>query len=247
MNSTPIADDEASLVEIKLTPKTLSEEIKHSANECGSFMKLVRDHIDRESIPVKSTYRTGTDWTFKVRLDDLSAVNAIIQKAIMNRLEPSWHDPSELDLAIAKLNARVGKSGETWWGDGFSGVDSVAMTYAGWLIRRQYLSDAKEFIRRQSKGCDVDISDADFRAIAADAFDLAERENGQWYCRTSRTFRVLTANAVTRAGKLLRTGEHYEAFKWLSTQSAQEDTSTTRGKASAEPTCPGSPGLHCAR
>jgi len=215
MNNTPIADDEVSLVEIKLTPKTLSEEIEHSVDECGRFMKLVRSCIDKESIPVKSTYRTGVDWTFKVRLDDLSAVNAIIQKAIMNRLEPSWHDPSELDLAIARLNARVGKSGNTWWGRGFSGVDRAAMTYAGWLIRRVYLEEAEEFVRQQSKGDDVDISDADFRAIAADAFDLAERADGTWFCRKSGMFRVLPADAVTRAGKLLRTGDHYEAFKVL--------------------------------
>lgn len=61
----------------------------------------------------------------------------------------------------------------------------------------------------------VDISDADLRAIAAREFDLAERADGTWYCRDSRMFRYLPADAVTRAGKLVRTGEHYDAFKVL--------------------------------
>jgi len=117
-------------------------------------------------------------------------------------------DAACLDAAVEFYQARRGRSGETWWGEGFAGVDDGVMADVGWLVLQDKKAAAGEILDAATQALDEDIADDDLREIAEAAFGLAQRVDGTWY---SDRFNALPVDAVILAGRMLRRGDEEEA------------------------------------
>lgn len=186
------------------------------------------DLIEREfdaaaEIDYENVSYTSDRWVIAiVGGENVDAAKSIIDSAIEGSLG-QWTDDACRDAAVEFYKARRGRSGRTWWGEGFAGISDGVMADVGWLVQQDKKDKAGEILDAASAALDEDVSDTDLRELAETTFGLAQRPDGTW---GNERFNALPVDAVVLAGRLIRRGDEEEALGILIDNDEEDDEMT---------------------
>ena len=193
---------------IKINRTDLSADIEITGFEFERLADIVERELNNAGIHFEHVSFTPDQWSFSIMDNaDVDMVDAIIIAAIEGSLG-QWTDDACLDTAVEFYKARRGRSGRTWWGEGFAGVDDGVMADVGFLVLQDKKAAAGEILDAATQALDEDVADADLIGIAEAAFGLEQRVDGTW---CGERFNALPIDAVILAGRMLRRGDEEEA------------------------------------
>jgi len=193
---------------ITLHRTDLSDGVEITPFEFERCTDLIEAEMDKAGIDSQTVSYTTDRWNLSIEDDaNVDTAKAIIEEAIEGGFG-QWTDDACLDIAVDHFNATRGKSGKTWWGEGFSGVTDGVMADVGFLVQRGRLDAAGEILDAATQALDEDVPDTDLRELAEATFGLSQREDGTWY---NERFNALPVDAVIHAGRMLRRGDEEEA------------------------------------
>ena len=218
----------ATIITLHRTDLDVSD-VDITVHEWERCTDIIEREFDAASIDWQTASFTIDRWNLRIEDGaDVDSAKAIIDSAIEGSFG-QWADDACLDAAVDHFSATRGRSGRTWWGEGFAGVTDAEMADCGWLLMQGREAEADEMINEQSCPLDEDMSDTDLREVAEATFGLEQRPDGTWY---SERFNALPAGAVIHAGRMLRRGDEEEALGIL-IDNDEEDEEMTDDEAIA--------------
>jgi len=186
---------------------------------------IIEREFDAASIYYDNVSFTFDRWTLALAIEDdadVGRAKAIIDSAIEGAFG-EWTDDACLDAAVEFYQARRGRSGKTWWGEGFAGISDGVMADVGWLVQQDKKAAAGEILDAATQALDEDIAAEDLSEIAEETFGLEQQVDGTW--RNER-FNALPVDAVVLAGRLIRRGDEEEALGILIDNDEEDDEMT---------------------
>lgn len=210
---------------IKINRTDLSADIDITAAEFERCTDIIENALDNAGIDYENLSFTADRWAFVLSDDaNVDAAKSIIGIAIEGSLG-QWTDDACLDAAVEFYKARRGKSGKTWWGEGFAGISDDVMADAGWLVLQDKKGAAGDILDAATQALDTDIGARDLTETAAKAFKLRETPaDGTWFSERTDLFEAVPANIMEQAGRMIRRGEAYAAFALMREFDGHDDS-----------------------